>query len=85
MLAAASGGRAGENPHRVVGTDLKNPDFKVYAEAFGGHGETVRTTAEFAPAFQRAQASGKPAIIHCFIDPQAITPAKTLDQVARGE
>jgi acetolactate synthase-1/2/3 large subunit len=72
-------------PHRVVGTDLKNPDFKAYAEAFGGHGETVRTTAEFAPAFKRAQASGKPAIIHCFIDPQAITPAKTLDQVARGE
>ncbi|MFT4076378.1 MAG: thiamine pyrophosphate-binding protein [Asticcacaulis sp.] len=72
-------------PHRVVGTDLKNPDFAAYAAAFGGHGETVRTTAEFAPAFQRAQASGKPAIIHCFIDPQAITPAKTLDQVARGE
>jgi acetolactate synthase-1/2/3 large subunit len=72
-------------PHRIVGTDLKNPDFKAYAEAFGGHGETVRTTAEFAPAFKRAQGSGKPAIIHCFIDPQAITPAKTLDQVARGE
>jgi acetolactate synthase-1/2/3 large subunit len=72
-------------PHRVIGTDLKNPDFKAYAEAFGGHGETIRTTAEFAPAFQRAQASGKPAIIHCYIDPQAITPAKTLNQVARGE
>ena len=72
-------------PHRVVGTDLKNPDFAAYAKAFGGHGETVRTTAEFVPAFKRAQASGKPAIIHCFIDPQAITPAKTLDQVARGE
>jgi acetolactate synthase-1/2/3 large subunit len=72
-------------PHRVIGTDLKNPDFKAYAEAFGGHGETVRTTAEFAPAFQRAQASGKPAIIHCYIDPQAITPTKSLDQVTRGE
>ena len=71
-------------PHRVVGTDLKNPDFAAYATAFGGHGETVRTTAEFAPAFARAQASGKPAILHCFIDPQAITPAKTLDQVAAG-
>ncbi len=69
-------------PHRVVGTDLKNPDFAAYATAFGGHGETVRTTAEFAPAFERARASGKPAILHCFIDPQAITPAKTLDQVA---
>ncbi|ESQ75240.1 thiamine pyrophosphate-binding protein [Asticcacaulis sp. AC402] len=69
-------------PHRVVGTDLKNPDFAAYARAFGGHGETVRTTEDFYPAFERARASGKPAIIHCYIDPQAITPAKTLDQIA---
>jgi acetolactate synthase-1/2/3 large subunit len=27
-------------------------------------------------------ASGKPAIVHCFLDPQAVTPAKTLDQFA---
>jgi acetolactate synthase-1/2/3 large subunit len=73
-----------EYPHRVIGTDLKNPDFAALSRAFGGHGETVRTTAEFAPAFERARASGKPAIIHCFLDPQAITPAKTLDQVAAG-
>jgi acetolactate synthase-1/2/3 large subunit len=73
-----------EYPHRVIGTDLKNPDFADLSRAFGGHGETVRETAEFAPAFERARASGKPAIIHCFLDPQAITPAKTLDQVAAG-
>ena len=73
-----------EYPHRVIGTDLKNPDFAAYARAFGGHGECVRTTAEFMPAFERARASNKPSIIHCFIDPQAITPAKTLDQVAQG-
>ncbi len=72
-------------PRRVVGTDLKNPDFAAYARAFGGHGETVRTTEEFAPAFERARVSGKPAIIHCFLDPQAITPAKTLDQIAAGQ
>ncbi|MBP2161449.1 MULTISPECIES: thiamine pyrophosphate-binding protein [Asticcacaulis] len=71
-------------PHRVIGTDLKNPDFAAYATAFGGHGETVRTTAEFMPAFERARASGKPAILHCFLDPQAITPGKTLDQIAAG-
>lgn len=74
-----------EYPHRPIGTELKNPDFAAYAKAFGGHGETVRTTAEFAPAFERARASGKPAILHCLIDPQAITPVKTLDQVSRGE
>lgn len=71
-------------PHRTVGTDLKNPDFAAYAQAFGGHGEAVRATADFAPAFERAKASGKPAILHCFLDPQAIMPAKTLDQVAAG-
>jgi len=71
-----------EYPHRVVGTDLKNPDFAAYARAFGGHGETVRTTAEFALAFQRARASGRPSIVHCFLDPEAITPAKTMAQVS---
>jgi acetolactate synthase-1/2/3 large subunit len=71
-------------PHRVVGTDLKNPDFAAYARSFGGHGESVRTTAEFMPAFERARASGKPAILHCFLDPQAITPATTLEKIAAG-
>jgi len=71
-------------PRRVVGTDLKNPDFAAYARSFGGHGETVRATAEFLPAFARAQASGRPAVIHCFLDPQAITPATTLDRIATG-
>ena len=59
-------------------------DLRDGGEAFGGHGETVRTTAEFMPAFERARASGKPAILHCFLDPQAITPARTLDQIAAG-
>jgi acetolactate synthase-1/2/3 large subunit len=67
-----------EYPGRVSATQLKNPDFAAYARAFGGHGETVRTTAEFEPAFERAVASGKPAIIHCFLDPEAITPSATL-------
>jgi acetolactate synthase-1/2/3 large subunit len=68
-------------PGRISATALKNPDFAAYARAFGGHGETVRTTAEFMPAFERALASGKPAILHCFVDPEAITPAKTLSAI----
>ena len=60
-----------EYPGRISATRLRNPDFAAYARAFGGHGETVRATAEFAPAFQRARASGKPAILHCFLDPRA--------------
>ena len=67
-----------EFPGRVSGTELANPDFAAYARAFGGHGETVERSAEFAPAFQRAIASGKPAIIELRIDPEAITPSATL-------
>jgi acetolactate synthase-1/2/3 large subunit len=65
-------------PGRVSGTGLRNPDFAAYARAFGGHGETVEETAQFAPAFQRAVAAGKPAIIELRIDPEAITPTATI-------
>jgi acetolactate synthase-1/2/3 large subunit len=68
-------------PGRVSATDLVNPDFVAYARAFGGHGERVERTEEFAPSFERALASGKPAIIHCLLDPRAITPSKTLDEL----
>jgi acetolactate synthase I/II/III large subunit len=63
-------------PGRVVGTQLQNPDFALYAKAFGGHGERVERTEEFAPAFERALASGKPAILHCLLDPRAQSHAK---------
>jgi acetolactate synthase I/II/III large subunit len=68
-------------PGRVTATALRNPDFAAYATAFGGHGETVLRTQDFAPALARAIASGKPAILHCKIDPQAITPTTTLDAI----
>jgi acetolactate synthase-1/2/3 large subunit len=70
-----------EYPGRVSGTDLKNPDFAAYARAFGGHGETVERTEDFAPAYERAAASGKPALIELRIDPDAITPASTLSAI----
>src|SRR3546814_1815898 len=55
-------------PGRVAATTLTSPDFAALARAFGGHGETVETTAAFAPAFERALASGPPAILHCKLD-----------------
>jgi acetolactate synthase-1/2/3 large subunit len=70
-----------EYPGRVFGTDLRNPDFAAYARAFGGHGETVERTEDFAPAFERASASGKPALIELRIDPEAISPATTLSAI----
>jgi acetolactate synthase-1/2/3 large subunit len=68
-------------PGRVSATDLKNPDFSAYARAFGGHGERVVADAEFAPALERALASGKPALLHCLIDKEAITPVATLSEI----
>jgi len=68
-------------PARLSATALQNPDFAAYAQAFGGHGERVETTEQFAPAFERALASGKPAILHCLIDPEAISPSTTLQKI----
>ncbi|HUD34894.1 MAG TPA: thiamine pyrophosphate-binding protein [Variovorax sp.] len=68
-------------PGRVSATRLRNPDFRGYAEVFGGHGERVADTAEFAPALARARASGKPALLHCLLDAEAITPGSTLQSI----
>jgi acetolactate synthase I/II/III large subunit len=67
-----------EYPGRVLGTQLQNPDFAAYARAFGGFGATVERTADFAEAFAAAQRSGKPALLHVKVDPEAITPNTTL-------
>jgi acetolactate synthase I/II/III large subunit len=70
-----------EYPGRVSGTDLQNPDFAAYARAFGGHGETVERTEDFAAAYERSVKSGKPAIIELRIEPDAITPSTTLSAI----
>ena len=70
-----------EYPGRVSATQLKNPDFAALARSYGGHGERVERTEAFADAFERAMASGKPAILHCMVDPQALTPTMTLDAI----
>ena len=70
-----------EYPGRVSATSLRNPDFAALARAYGGHGETVRKTEEFAGALERARDSGKPSIIHCLIDPEAITPGRSLSEI----
>ena len=73
-------------PARIYATALVNPDFAALARAYGLHGECVEETAQFAPAFERALAAGKPALVELRVDPQAITTATTLDAIrARAE
>jgi acetolactate synthase-1/2/3 large subunit len=68
-------------PGRNCATTLRNPDFAAYARAFGGHGETVARTMDFAAAYERCRDVLKPSIIHVKLDPEAITPTSTLSAV----
>ncbi len=68
-------------PGRVSGTALANPDFAALARAYGGHGEVVTKTAEFAAAFARAQDAGTLAIIECKVDEEALATGATLSAV----
>jgi acetolactate synthase-1/2/3 large subunit len=71
-------------PNRVIGTELKNPDFAALARAYGGHGEIVARTADFPDAFARAQAAGSFALLDLRVDPEALTPRFSLSQIREG-
>ncbi len=74
-------------PGRVSGTNLHNPDFAALARAYGGHGEVVEKTEEFAPALQRALAHANerklPAVIELRYDGNLITPNATLETIRK--
>ncbi len=70
-----------EYPGRVYATALNNPDFSALARAYGLFGEVVNKTEEFAPAFERALATNKPALLELRIDPEAITTRTSLTAV----
>ncbi|MGM5024106.1 thiamine pyrophosphate-binding protein [Tardiphaga sp. 367_B4_N1_1] len=74
-----------EYPGRVHATTLENPDFVALARAFGGYGELVSDTSNFADAFGRALAfsdmARRPAVLELKMDPEAIMPGTTLAQL----
>jgi acetolactate synthase-1/2/3 large subunit len=70
-------------PGRVIGTALKNPDFVALARAYGGFGESVSRTEEFALAFDDAVAAKKAAVIELRMDPEMITTRTTLSAIRR--
>ena len=67
-----------EYPARVYATALDNPDFAALARAYGLHGETIEKTDDFEAAFERAIASGKPALLEVRIDPNVISTRTSL-------
>jgi acetolactate synthase-1/2/3 large subunit len=68
-------------PKRVSATGLTNPDFALLARSYGAYGERVGATADFAAAFERAVASGGPAVLELDVDPNAITSRASLDDL----
>ena len=72
-------------PARVYGTGLTNPDFALYARAFGGWGCVVEEQVQIRPALTDALAFAKterkPAVVELRLSQQTITPNLTLDQI----
>ncbi|MBP0618625.1 thiamine pyrophosphate-binding protein [Cupriavidus sp. LEh25] len=70
-----------EYPTHVSGTELHNPDFAALARAYGARGETVTTTAAFAPALRAALDAPVSTLIEIRVDPDVITPRTTLSAI----
>ena len=70
-----------EHPERVIGTELENPNFARYAEAFGAHGERVTRPDDFPAAFERAVRSGRPAVLEIVVDPELISTRATVSSL----
>ena len=68
-------------PGRVHGTALRNPEFAKLAESYGARGVRVETNDEFERAFEEALAAQGVVLIEAIMDPQALSPAATLDEV----
>ncbi len=70
-----------EFPGRNPGTDLINPDFAAFAQAFGAYGERVERNQDFAAAWERAVAAEKFAVLELVTDPESISTRTTLSAI----
>lgn len=61
-------------PGRVIGTDLKNPDFVAWAHSFGAYAERVEHAAQFEAALGRAREARRPALLELVTDPDVLSP-----------
>ena len=68
-------------PERVVGTDIKNPDFVSIARAYGFYSEQVTSIEEFKAAFDNALDSKTGAVLDLIVDPEMLTPQQSITQV----
>jgi len=67
---------------RVIATDLKNPDFVKYAEAFGAFAVRCERTEDFPAALEAARTAAReqarPALVHLITSAEDIAPNRTI-------
>lgn len=68
---------------RTIATDLRNPDFVAYAEAFGAFGVRCERTEDFPAALEAARNAargngGRPALVHLIASAEDIAPGRTI-------
>lgn len=71
-------------PSRISGTIIENPDFCAIAEGYGWQAHRVDETKTFRAALQQSLDHHGPSLIRVMLDPEAITPSKTLTEVREG-
>ena len=69
-------------PGRQYGTDLVNPDFAELGTVYGALGLKVNRDEEFLPAFKKAMAADRPALIEVMTDLNYVSPSATLSELA---
>jgi acetolactate synthase-1/2/3 large subunit len=70
-----------EYPGRVSGSELMNPDFVQFAQAFGWEAARVERTEEFESALTRALGTDRPTLLHLKLDTDVITSRTTLKAI----
>ncbi|KQW67840.1 thiamine pyrophosphate-binding protein [Methylibium sp. Root1272] len=70
-----------EFPGRVSGSELVNPDFVLFARAFGWAAERIERTEAFASAFAAALARDEPTLLHLILDTEISTTRSTLSAI----
>jgi acetolactate synthase-1/2/3 large subunit len=69
-------------PGRVSGTTLTNPDFCMFARAFGMHAERVKNTTEFDAALRDALTRQSGTLIEIRLSPEVISTRATLREIS---
>ena len=77
-----------EFPGRAIALGFENPDFTLLIRSYGGHGEAVERTEDFAAAFARARTFADrehlPALIEIRYDADGIAPGQTLSGIRKA-